>query len=79
MEDINFSFHPHTNRFDWYEREFLRMCYKMNSLVSEERALRAGGPPARARAPSGPAPGPTRPRRGRGRGAAGRAAAEAEE
>ena len=37
MEDINFAFHPQSNRFDWYEREFIRLTYKMQAVVNEER------------------------------------------
>lgn len=41
IDDVNFALHPNTNPYDWYEREFLRMAYKMQRLSADEASVNA--------------------------------------
>ncbi len=41
IDDVNFAMHPLTNPYDWYEREFLRMAYKMQKISAEEAGFGA--------------------------------------
>jgi hypothetical protein len=45
IDEVNFAMHPLTNPYDWYEREFLRMVYKMQKLAADEATRRPRAPP----------------------------------
>lgn len=44
IDDINFSLHPHINKYEWMQREYHRMVQKHATLFYEERLVKDGIP-----------------------------------